>query len=31
MRRTKDVVLGMVEEYIEAVERLQLVNEGATA
>ena len=31
VRRTRDVVLGMVEEYIEAVERLQLVNEGATA
>ena len=30
VRRTKDVVLGMVEEYIEATERLQLVNEGAT-
>ncbi len=25
VRRTKDVVLGMVEEYIEAVERVQLV------
>ena len=31
VRRTKDVVLGMVEEYIEATERLQLVNEGSTA
>lgn len=30
MRRARDVVLGMVEDYIEAVERLQLVNEGAT-
>ena len=30
VRRTRDVVLGMVEDYIEAVERLQLVNEGAT-
>jgi NAD(P)H-dependent flavin oxidoreductase YrpB (nitropropane dioxygenase family) len=25
VRRTRDVVLGMVEEYIEAVERVQLV------
>ena len=31
VRRTRDVVLGMVEDYIEAVERLRLVNEGATA
>jgi NAD(P)H-dependent flavin oxidoreductase YrpB (nitropropane dioxygenase family) len=31
VRRTKDVVLGMVEEYIDAVERLELLNEGATA
>ena len=31
VRRTKDVVLGMVEDYIDAVERLQQVNEGATA
>jgi NAD(P)H-dependent flavin oxidoreductase YrpB (nitropropane dioxygenase family) len=31
VRRTKDVVFGMVEEYIEATERLQRVNEGATA
>ncbi|HUE07177.1 MAG TPA: nitronate monooxygenase family protein [Acidimicrobiales bacterium] len=31
VRRTKDVVLGMVEEYIEATERLQRVNEDATA
>jgi hypothetical protein len=31
VRRTKDVVLGMVEEYVDAVERLQQVNEGATA
>jgi NAD(P)H-dependent flavin oxidoreductase YrpB (nitropropane dioxygenase family) len=31
VRRTKDVVLGMVEEYIEATDRLQQVNEGATA
>ena len=30
VRRTRDVVLGMVDDYIEAVERLQLVNEGAT-
>jgi hypothetical protein len=30
VRRARDVVLGMVENYIEAVERLQLVNEGAT-
>jgi hypothetical protein len=25
VRRTRDVVLGMVEEYIEALERVQLV------
>jgi hypothetical protein len=25
VRRTRDVVLGMVEEYIEAVEKVQLV------
>ncbi len=31
VRRTKDVVLGMVEDYIEAIDRLQLLNEGATA
>ena len=31
VRRTKDVVLGMVEEYVDALERLQQVNEGATA
>jgi hypothetical protein len=31
VRRTKDVVLGMVEEYIEATERLQRVNESASA
>ena len=31
VRRTRDVVLGMVEEYIEAIDRLQLLNEGATA
>ena len=31
VRRTRDVVLGMVEEYIEATERLQLVNEGSPA
>jgi len=31
VRRTKDVVLEMVEEYIDAVEKLQQVNEGATA
>jgi hypothetical protein len=24
-------VLGMVEEYIEAMDRVQLLNEGATA
>ena len=29
VRRTKDVVLGMVEEYVDALERLQPVNEGA--
>ena len=29
VRRTRDVVLGMVEDYVEAIERLQLVNEGA--
>jgi hypothetical protein len=29
VRRTKDVILGMVEDYIDAVERLQLVDEGA--
>jgi hypothetical protein len=28
-RRTGDVVLGMVEDYIEAAERPQLANEGA--
>ena len=28
---TKDVVLGMVEEYIDAVEKLQQVNEGVSA
>ena len=27
VRRTRDVVLGMVEEYIEAVERVQLVDD----
>jgi hypothetical protein len=26
VRRTRDVVLAMVEEYIEAVERVQLVD-----
>jgi hypothetical protein len=31
VRRTKDVVLGMVEEYVDALDRLQAVNEGATA
>ena len=31
VRRTKDVVLEMVEEYIDAVEKLQQVNEGAPA
>ena len=31
VRRTKDVVLGMVEEYVDALERLQAVNEGVTA
>ncbi len=31
VRRTKDVVLGMVEEYVDAIERLQQLNEGATA
>ena len=31
VRRTKDVVFEMVEEYIDAVERVQLVNEGAAA
>ena len=31
VRRTKDVVLEMVEEYIDTVETLQQVNEGATA
>jgi hypothetical protein len=38
VRRTKDVVLGMVEEYVDPVEeyvdpveRLQQVNEGSTA
>jgi hypothetical protein len=31
VRRTRDVVLGMVEDYIEAIDRLQLLNEGATA
>jgi hypothetical protein len=31
VRRTKDVVLGMVEDYIDALERLQAVNEGAPA
>ena len=31
VRRTKDVVLGMVEDYVDALERLQQVNEGATA
>ena len=30
VRRTRDVVLGIVDDYIEAVEPLQLVNEGAT-
>jgi hypothetical protein len=25
VRRTRDVVMGMVEDYIEAVERVQLV------
>jgi hypothetical protein len=29
VRRTRDVVLGMVEDYAEAIERLQLVNQGA--
>ncbi len=28
MRRTRDVVLGMVEDYIEAVERLQAGERG---
>ena len=28
VRRTKDVVLGMVEEYIEALERLQAGERG---
>jgi hypothetical protein len=31
VRRTKDVVLGMVEEYIDAVEGLQQVSEEASA
>jgi NAD(P)H-dependent flavin oxidoreductase YrpB (nitropropane dioxygenase family) len=31
VRRSKDVVLGMVEEYVDALERLQAVNEGVTA
>jgi hypothetical protein len=26
VRRTRDVVLGMVEEYIEAIEKVQLVD-----
>jgi hypothetical protein len=30
VRRAGDVVLGIVDDYIEAVEPLQLVNEGAT-
>ena len=29
VRRTKDVVLGMVEDYVDALERLQRLNEGA--
>ena len=29
VRRTKDVVLGMVEDYIDALERVRLVDEGA--
>jgi len=31
VRRTRDVVLGMVEDYIEAVDRLEVLNEGANA
>ena len=31
VRRTKDVVLGMVEEYVDALERLSALNEGAPA
>src|SRR5271163_3632042 len=31
VRRTRDVVLGMVQEYVDALERLQQVNEDATA
>ena len=31
VRRTKDVVLGMVEEYVDALDRLQAMNEGVTA
>ena len=30
VRRTRDVVLGIVDDQIEAVEPFQLVNEGAT-
>src|SRR5580692_10697958 len=30
VRKTRDVVLGMVEEYIEAMDRVQLVNEGSS-
>jgi hypothetical protein len=31
VRRTKDVVLGMVEDYVDALDRLQAMNEGVTA
>jgi len=31
VRRTRDVVIGMVEEYIDAIEKLQLATEDSTA